>query len=510
MIKYTVYKMGRIVVNKHFDDKSLVTSEKFVNKGEIIISNQPLYEGIFIKNQKGELVFIGPSEGTGADIPVDYKEYVNAAIDGAIDTKLSTQIDESVDKAVDERLETHRALLQNLSAATMEEFERISENSANTLNYIKSFSASTVSEINRLDNSINALRDDFEDIAAGVIDEEYIKTIVDKTIEESLESLEGDITETVNKVSDDIVKINDEILTISGNVNNIKDNITTDITTISGAIIDLRADLSELSAYTQNIEIGGGGPVEGGLSREEVEEICSFEVAKIVAGADSNYDTLKEIADWIINDTTGSAQMANDIENIKSQLNALILGAKSTIKVNPSIIYNGVETEVKITGELTPDTLTPCEIFIYKGAVGGELIATGITTSVEFTDVIINSTTYAVKAIYNNTPYTASTRVNAYYPTYCGFGVSIDDVITNGTKKLTSSAKGNYNAIAETDGVNYYILVPTGVTKPTTFTMGGAPFNMVANTEFIDGINYEVFKSGSLFNKEGAVNIKAE
>ena len=97
MKKYTVYKMGRIVVNKHFDDKSLVTSEKFVNEGEIIISNQPLYEGIFIKNQKGELVFIGPSEGTGADIPVDYKEYVNAAIDGAIDTKLGTQIDESVD-----------------------------------------------------------------------------------------------------------------------------------------------------------------------------------------------------------------------------------------------------------------------------------------------------------------------------------------------------------------------------------------------------------------------------
>ena len=356
----------------------------------------------------------------------------------------------------------------------------------------------------------NALRDDFEDIAAGVIDEEYIKTIVDKTIEESLESLEGDITETVNKVSDDIVKINTDILTISGNVNSIKDNITTDITTISGAIIDLRADLTELSAYTQNIEIGGGGSVEGGLTREEVEEICSLEVAKIVAGADSNYDTLKEIADWIINDTTGSAQMANDIENIKSQLNALILGAKSTIKVSPSMIYNGVETEVKITGELTPDTLTPCEIFIYKGAVGGELIATGITTSVEFTDVITNSTTYAVKAIYNNTPYTASTRVNAYYPTYCGFGVSIDDVITNGTKKLTNTAKGNYNAIAETDGVNYYILVPTGVTKPTTFTMGGAPFNMVTSTEFIDGINYEVFKSGSLFNKEGVVNIKAE
>lgn len=45
--------------------------------------------------------------------------------------------------------------------------------------------------------------------------------------------------------------------------------------------------------------------------------IAAVKVAEIVAGADASYDTLKEIADWIINDTTGSANMANDIAELQ-------------------------------------------------------------------------------------------------------------------------------------------------------------------------------------------------
>lgn len=40
---------------------------------------------------------------------------------------------------------------------------------------------------------------------------------------------------------------------------------------------------------------------------------AAAKVAEIVANADANFDTLKEIADWILNDTTGAADMANDI-----------------------------------------------------------------------------------------------------------------------------------------------------------------------------------------------------
>ena len=57
--------------------------------------------------------------------------------------------------------------------------------------------------------------------------------------------------------------------------------------------------------------------------------ISAEEVAKIVAGADKDYDTLKEIADYINSDKTGAAQMQTDISTIKSDLNAAETGLKA-------------------------------------------------------------------------------------------------------------------------------------------------------------------------------------
>ena len=51
--------------------------------------------------------------------------------------------------------------------------------------------------------------------------------------------------------------------------------------------------------------------------------VASEEVAKIVAGADKSYDTLKEIADWIMNDTTGAAKMSNDIGRLDAILDGI-------------------------------------------------------------------------------------------------------------------------------------------------------------------------------------------
>lgn len=55
---------------------------------------------------------------------------------------------------------------------------------------------------------------------------------------------------------------------------------------------------------------------------KSVRAISAEEVAKTVAGADASYDTLKEIADWILNDTTGAAKMANDV----ARLDAILAG----------------------------------------------------------------------------------------------------------------------------------------------------------------------------------------
>lgn len=61
----------------------------------------------------------------------------------------------------------------------------------------------------------------------------------------------------------------------------------------------------------------------GDDNNTSVRAIAAEETAKIVANADENYDTLKEIADWILNDTTGSAQMANDISALKAEFDTV-------------------------------------------------------------------------------------------------------------------------------------------------------------------------------------------
>lgn len=58
-------------------------------------------------------------------------------------------------------------------------------------------------------------------------------------------------------------------------------------------------------------------------SGKSVRAISAEEVAKIVAGADENYNTLKEIADWIMSDSTGAAKMANDINRLDAILDGI-------------------------------------------------------------------------------------------------------------------------------------------------------------------------------------------
>ncbi len=61
----------------------------------------------------------------------------------------------------------------------------------------------------------------------------------------------------------------------------------------------------------------------GSDTGKSVRTVASEEVAKIVAGADASYDTLKEIADWILSDTTGAAKMANDITRLDAILDGI-------------------------------------------------------------------------------------------------------------------------------------------------------------------------------------------
>ena len=110
-----------------------------------------------------------------------------------------------------------------------------------------------------------------------------------------------------------------KVLNINGTAYNVVDAEGRSL--ING--LDNRLKTAEGSIASYGAKIGILiGEVEGDDTKS-VRTISGEEVAKIVAGADANFDTLKEIADWIKSDTTGAAKMANDIAQNTSDIKAI-------------------------------------------------------------------------------------------------------------------------------------------------------------------------------------------
>ena len=77
-----------------------------------------------------------------------------------------------------------------------------------------------------------------------------------------------------------------------------------------------------------------------------VDKFVKDEIAKVVNSAPEAFDTLKEVADWIVNDETGAAAMANEIAQLKQDVDQVELDLAS-IELNTKkiIISNTVKTQ---------------------------------------------------------------------------------------------------------------------------------------------------------------------
>ena len=124
------------------------------------------------------------------------------------------------------------------------------------------------------------------------------------------------IAEEVKKVDDKAVKNAADIAVNAGDIAAMKGQIaaleagTYDDTAVKALIAENKA---AHEANAAAIEVLNGDAEVAGSVANTAAAAAALEVAKVVAGADANFDTLKEIADWILNDTTGAADMANDI-----------------------------------------------------------------------------------------------------------------------------------------------------------------------------------------------------
>ena len=124
------------------------------------------------------------------------------------------------------------------------------------------------------------------------------------------------VAEEVAKVDAKAVKNAEDIAVHAGDIATMKGQIaaleagTYDDTELRGLIGD---NASAIADNVAAIAILNGDAATAGSVANTANAAAAAKVAEIVANADADFDTLKEIADWILNDTTGAADMANDI-----------------------------------------------------------------------------------------------------------------------------------------------------------------------------------------------------
>ena len=172
----------------------------------------------------------------------------------------------------------------------------------------------------------------------------YVDTFVSTSVNNAVEILNQTIASNVETLNQ----------TIDTNVETLNNAINTAVETFNNAIeveseraIAAENALSERIYNEENLRISADKEINARIDKEIADRIAADEVlrdvitstneetientkviiaeeiAKIVANAPENFDTLKEIADWIETDITGSAQMANDITELKGKVETL-------------------------------------------------------------------------------------------------------------------------------------------------------------------------------------------
>lgn len=202
------------------------------------------------------------------------------------------------------------------------------------------------------------------------------------------------------------------------------------------------------------------------------------------------------------------------IRDIEQEINSLILSVvKVSLSVSPTVVYKN--QSVTLSFNATCSGSTPTSLTIKEDSSSGNQVATSsnntsVFASKNFT-ITGNTKTFVVEAVINGNKVTESVNISARYPIFAGFGVTADDVSVSANKlSARTSASGTYTGTSTANGQRYFILVPSDITVPTTFVMGGSPFSMVKQaTELTLGtVVYKVLRSGETYNNGTTLNIQ--
>lgn len=142
--------------------------------------------------------------------------------------------------------------------------------------------------------------------------------------------------------------------------------LVTEISRVEGLISALagKDNTSTVKANADAIALLNGTENTEG----SVKHTVATELAKIISDTDADIDTLNEIADWIINDTTGAAKMANDIATLNTKVDTgdkkvseyvaeAIANAEYTLPVATATVLGGVKSAQDVEGKVVANKM---------------------------------------------------------------------------------------------------------------------------------------------------------
>lgn len=328
------------------------------------------------------------------------------------------------------------------------------------------------------------------------------------TINTALGSLTGAnaVQNAIDKAKTKVVATDTATTKFLTVLDNSKDNPTSGVTyTLTLTDVASAKGLSDLSTtvgtHTTQIAALQGLHAEGKTVAEEVAD----GIAGVVAGAPDKFDTLKEIADWIQNDTTSSTQMVNDIADLKATLTGYnktdtVQKAISTVNSNISTINSVLKG---LSGEsAVSNAITAAKTTITTGETGGvkvEIDNTGISnghTNYKISGVglatseNLNTLSGTVDTLKTNLQTEITNRKNADTAIQNQIGTGFDSTNTVAKKvaaaktTITTAATGfiRIASSADTDGhINY------------KFTA-----NDIASAQKLDTLDKAAVKSGKI------------
>ena len=122
------------------------------------------------------------------------------------------------------------------------------------------------------------------------------------------------------------VTVQDEIATIAvaleGHIYENNAKFTAISASISAINSDIATTLSSAKAYADEHDAATLASAKAYTDTTAVSAAAKA-VADVVAGAPSDFDTLKEVADWIKNDKTGAAALQTNVGTLKTKVSAL-------------------------------------------------------------------------------------------------------------------------------------------------------------------------------------------